>query len=214
MHVSMTARVGIGLVLGAGAVGTVSAGYNISVGGSAPTYASTLNFDEAGGATGSITPGDQPWSSIGLTVTSGEGARFVGNMSTNPGFNWLPNNNVLYAPFGAFFDFASPVTEFSAQYWDSSGPATFMGGGAVVALFSGDTKVSFFQITEPAYGGVGDSWVNVTTTDGSTFTRVALIGFGFFPEAYVDNLSWNAVPTPSAAGLLALAGLVGVRRRR
>ncbi len=214
MFGSMTARAVTGVMLAGAFVLPASAAYNVSVGASAPTYATTLNFDEVGGPTGSLALGDQPWTGLGLTVTSGEGARFVGNLSTNPGFGWLPNNNVLYAPYGGFFDFDSPVTEFSAQYWDSSGPATFMGGGAVVALFQGDTKVAFVQIQNPAYGGVGDSWVNVTTTDGSTFDRVALLGFGFFPEAYIDNVSWNAVPTPGATGLLALAGLAGLRRRR
>jgi uncharacterized protein (TIGR03382 family) len=68
---------------------------------------------------------------------------------------------------------------------------------------------------EPAWGGFGDSWFDMTTDGGDVFDEVRILGFGFDPTTYADNMSWNAaIPAPGSLALLALAGVVGRRRNR
>jgi hypothetical protein len=194
-------------------VSVANAGVSVSSGVSAPTYSNTLNFDEVGGPTGSVA--GNAWAGLGVSsLIGGSGDVFVGALGTNPGWEWLGSSNVVYAPWGIFSTFSQPLTAFSCQYWDSSGPATFMGGGALVVALNGGVEVGSVFLDEPAYGGIGNEWINITTTGGSTFDEVRLVGFGFFPEAYADNFSWNTVPAPSAAGVLAVGGLLASRRRR
>jgi len=85
---------------------------------------------------------------------------------------------------------------FSDQ--DTSGGGSVVGSGS----FTG------------AWGGVGNSWYNITTTGGSTISHVAIYNNGFDQFDYVDNISWTTTPTPGAMSLLGLAGLTGLRRRR
>lgn len=190
------------------------AGVTITNPASAPApYSMTLNFDEPGGPTGDVTGNE--WTDICITsLVSGSGAQAVANLSGNPGFGWLPNNNVFYAPFGAYLNFSQPLTAFACQYWDSSGPATFTGGGAAVIALSGGEEVGSVFLDNPAFGGVGNSWFNIVAAPGMTFDEVRLVGFGFFPEAYVDNISFNKIPTPGASALFALGGVALMRRRR
>jgi len=190
------------------------AGVTVSMGSSAPTYSTTLNFDELGGPTGSV-PGNA-WTGLGVSsLIGGAGDVFIDDPGAAPGWEWLGSSNVLYAPWGVFMSFSGELTSFSCQYWDSSGPATFFGGGAGVYAYKDGNEVGSVFITDPAYGGIGDEWVNITTTGGSTFDEIHLVGFGFgFPEAYADNFSWNAVPAPSGVGALAMGGLFLSRRRR
>ncbi len=178
----------------------------------APTYSTTLNFDEPGGPTGANVPVNS-WASIGLSVldSGAGGGGFVGNL--NGTFPWLPNNNVWAGAFGAFMTFSTDLTEFSTQTWDSGAPGPFGGGFAVVALDSGVEVANQFY-PDVAWGGLGDTWINITTSGGSTFDEVRILGFGFPPETYLDNMSWNAVPAPGALALLGLAGIVARRRRR
>lgn len=179
----------------------------------APTYSTTLTFDEVGGPTGSNVPATA-WSALGISsFVSGSGTNAVSTVNTNPGFGWLGTGNVFWGPFGVFINFDTDLTEFSAQYWDSSGPATFMGGGAIAVAFNDGVEVASFFLTNPAYAGAGMTGINITTDGGSVFDEVRMLGFGFFPEAYVDNLSWNAVPAPASAMVAGLA-LIGAGRRR
>ena len=67
-------------------------------------------------------------------------------------------------------------------------------------------------VFNPAWGGIGDTWFNITATGGDSFSHIVIAGMGFFPETFVDNLSWNTVPAPGAIALLGL-GLVRGRRR-
>ncbi len=193
---------------------SASAGVTVSMGASAPTYSTTLNFDEVGGPTGSVA--GNAWAGIGVSsLIGGAGDVFVDDIGANPGWEWLGSSNVVYAPWGVFMTFGNELTEFSCQYWDSSGPASFFGGGAIVVALNDGNEVGSFFLESPPYGGLGDEWVNITTTAGSTFDEVRLVGLGFsFPEAYADNFSWNAVPAPSAAAALAIGGLMMARRRR
>ncbi len=186
----------------------------ITQGSSAPTYSSTLNFDEPGAPTGANVAGNA-FAAFGMAeLISGEGSNFVGDVSAIPGLGWVGSSNVFVGPFGVFMMLDTDVTEFSMQFWDNSGPASGFGGGAAIAVFNDGNEVGSFFIQNPAYGGFGDSWINIVATDGMVFDEVRGLGFGFGPESIIDNLSWNAVPTPGAAALLALGGLTGLRRRR
>jgi len=182
--------------------------------GPAPTYAITLNFDEPGGPTGINVPNNS-WSGAPWYIPnfqSGEGSNFVGDNSIATG----ESTNSYYGPYGVFITFGQDLTAASFQAWDSSGPPSPFGGGmAVVLLNDGDeNNPVFFDAYTPAYGGVGDSWFNITTDGGTVFDEVRVLGFGFFPETYMDNISWNAVPEPGSLALLGLGGLALVRRRR
>jgi len=200
----------------AAAMAAAATGANASVGvtvdASAPTYAHTLTFDEPGTPTGSVTGSE--WAGIGISsIISGAGDQAVDQYNANPGFGWLGTGNVFAGPWGIFINFSSPLSDFSAQYWDSSGPATFFGGGAIVIALSGGVEVGSLFLDDPAYGGAGNEWINISATGGSTFDEVRLVGFGFFPQAYADNLSWNAVPAPSAA-MVGMIGMIAAGRRR
>jgi MYXO-CTERM domain-containing protein len=186
----------------------------VTQGSSAPTYSTTLNFDEPGAPTGADLPGNS-WSAYGVTeLISGAGNNFVGDVSGLPGYGWVGATNVFVGPFGVFMMLDTDVTEFSMQFYDNSGPASGFGGGAAIALFNDGDEVGFYFVENPAWGGFGDSWFDIVATDGMVFDEVRALGFGFGPESIVDNLSWNAVPAPGAAALLALGGLTGLRRRR
>lgn len=200
----------ISLAVGASASATIT----ITQGSSAPTYSSTLTFDEVGGPTGNNLPSDS-FSAYGMSsIYSGEGANFVGSYENDPGLAWLGSDNVFYGPFGIYMEIGEDVTAFSMQYWDSSGPPTFSGGGSAIFVYNDGVEVaSMFSIT-PAFGGFGNEWFDIVASDGMVFDEVRAVGFGFFPQAYVDNLSWQVVPTPGAGAILGLAGLAAIRRRR
>lgn len=196
----------------AGAAGA-SAAVTITQGASAPTYTNTLTFDEPGGPTGTL-PGNT-WAGLGLSeLVAGVGPGTVAQVNTNPGFGWLGTGNVFIAPFGAFLTSSQDLTAFSVRYWDSSGPATFSGGGAAVVVFNDGVEVASLFITNPAFGGVGQSAFNIVADGGSVFDEVRMLGFGFPADGYIDDLSWNTIPSPGAAGLLALGCAAMTRRRR
>lgn len=193
-----------------GLAGIASADVVISQGDSAPTYSTTLNFNEPGQPTGSVSP--SYWQAgYGVTIAAGDGNPIVNDWSAVYG-PWLGTGNSLFGNFGVFMTFDNDVTEFSGQVWDPSGPPTPISGGmAVVALLDG-AEVAFTVVT-PAWGTDAGSWFNIVGTGGSTFDELRFVGFGFTPETFVDNLSWTAVPTPGAIAILGLAGLAGRRRR-
>lgn len=176
----------------------------------APTYATTLNFDEPGGPTGSVPTNS--YAGIGISVIqSGTGDGFVGNF--NGAFPWLPNNNAMAGPFGIFINYSTDLTSFSIQAWDSGTSGPF-GGGFGVAVLNDGVEVGFEFYSTTAWGGIGNTWYNITTTGGSVFDEVRLLGFGNNTETFVDNLSWNVIPTPGALALLGLAGFTSLGRRR
>ena len=192
-------------------------GYTITQqSGPAPTYSTTLNFDEPGAPTGEL-PGNT-WAPFGITeMVSGTGDAVVGDFSA--GLPWINSGNALAGPFGVFITFSNPIDAMSLQIWDSSGPPSFFGGGLNVILFNDGAQVwdigtQTGTLATPAWGGLGNSWFDITTSDGMMFDEVRILGFGFPAESFVDNLSWNVVPTPSGAAVVALAGLAGLRRRR
>lgn len=208
------------LVIGALAV-QANAAVTITQGPTAPTYSTTLNFDEPGGPTGANVPNNS-WAGAPYNIIefqSGEGTNSVGdNNVALTSFATSPNStNSYYGPFGVFIRFASDLTELSFNAWDPSGPPSPFGGGMVIFLINDgdeDNPVGAEAFT-PAFSGVGDPAFNITTTAGTVFDEVRILGNGFPADTYVDDLSWNVVPEPSC-GLFLAAGtllLSGWRRR-
>ncbi|MCA9283998.1 MAG: hypothetical protein KDA22_02195 [Phycisphaerales bacterium] len=178
----------------------------------APTYSgASLNFDEPGGPTGEV-PSDYWQPTLGITLLAADQVNLVDDWGTLSGQPWLGTGNSFFGNFGVIMNFDSDVTELSFQAWDPSGPPTPIGGGLGIFLKKNGQEVASAFVT-PAWGGVGDSWFNITTTNGDTFDEIFVGGYGFVPTTYVDNLSWNVVPAPGATALFALAAL-GARRRR
>lgn len=179
-------------------------------GAAAPTYTTTLNFDEPGGPTGADVPANAWAGSHNITsFVSGAGANAVGDNSAATG----QGTNSYWGPFGVFINFGQDLTALSMQAWDNSGQPTPFGGGAAMIALNDGIEVGSLFVT-PAIGGAGDSWYHITTTGGSVFDEVRFLGFAFAgPNSYVDNLSWNAVPEPTSLSLLAL-GAIGLLSRR
>ncbi|MBL8887954.1 MAG: PEP-CTERM sorting domain-containing protein [Phycisphaerales bacterium] len=183
----------------------------------APSYTTKLNFDAPGSPTG-VPIASNSFASYGISnFGTGDNPNEinVGQVNTNPGFGWLGTGNVAFGTWGLFMTFSNQLTEFSGQYWDDSGPGSAFGGGAVVVALKNGAEVGSLFLTAPAFNPSAKSWINITTSGGDTFDEVRMVGFGFFPTAYADNLSWNvAVPAPSSLGVLALGGIIAGRRRR
>jgi hypothetical protein len=202
--------------------GPVLGGYTITQGSSATPYTDhVLNFDEVGGPTG-VVSADAWLGSHGIAeLQAGDLVPQVDNYDATlgGGGGWLGGNtNAFFGNFGVFMMLDHDATEMSMQIWDPSGPPSFFGGGLNVFLFNDGVQVHdlFVQngdIATPAWGGIGDSWFDITTSGGDVFDEVRILGFGFGPTTVMDDLSWNQVPAPGALALFGLAGL-GARRRR
>ncbi len=208
MNIATTSAIGIIALAAGSSLGAIT----VSQGSSAITYSTTLNFDELGGPTGAVST--DAWAALGVTeLQSGDGAPSVGdNSGAGP---WIGTSNSFFGNFGIFMTFDSDLTNFSAQIWDPSGPGSFFGGGMIGVAFNDGVEVgSFFSDAGPAWGGLGDEWWDFTATDGDVFDEIRILGFGFSPTTYGDNMSWNAVPTPSSIAILGFAGVATSRRRR
>ncbi len=205
---SMSVAATVAAASGASALASIT----VTQGVSAPQYTgTTLNFDEPGTPTG-VVPATTWQASHGVTIQAGDSVPVVGDFA--PGAGWpLGTANSYFGNFGVFMTFEQDLTEISFQAWDPSGPPSPFGGGLVVFVFNDGVEVAAAPFT-PAWGGVGNSWYNITTADGMVFDDVRVLGFGFGPTTYVDNLSWNAVPTPGALAILGVAGGAFLRRRR
>ncbi len=187
-------------------------GIIITPGTSAPTYTTTLNFDEPGGPTGVVSPGAWLASHGIIELQAGDSAPQVGDWTGIFG-PWVGTGNSFFGNFGVFMTMADDLTELSTQVWDPSGPPSPFGGGLAVYVFNDGLEVGFASAT-PAWGGIGDEWFDITTDSGSVFDEVRILGWGFSPTTFVDNMSWNVVPEPGSLALLGLAALAVVRRRR
>lgn len=206
----------LGLVLSAvlGVAGSASASFVITQQAApAPTYSNLITFDEPGTPTG-VVP-NSTWSDLGITITDGvnPNAVVVGDVSGT--FPWINTGNVAEGAFGIQLAWDSAVTELSFQAWDPSGPPTPFGGGVFVVLFDeNDNELQSGAFTG-AWGGLGSTWFNITTSGASSFRRAVIFNNSFGNStSWVDNISWNAVPTPGALALLAIGALGAGRRRR
>jgi hypothetical protein len=190
------------------AASAANASVTITQGNSAPTYATTLTFDEVGGPVGVNVPGNS-WASIGISqLISGDVvANFVGDNSGISG----TSDNSFYGPFGVFMTFDEDLTAASLQFWDTSGPGGPFGGGAAVVALNDGVEVGFLFVT-PALGTSVGSWFDIVATDGMVFNEIRALGFGFSPQSVVDNVSF--VPAPGSLALLGLGGAAALRRRR
>ncbi|GJM19112.1 MAG: hypothetical protein DHS20C14_13250 [Phycisphaeraceae bacterium] len=202
-------------IMGAAAIATICGSamgsITITQGSSAATYGTTLNFDEVGGPTGAVAT--NAFASFGVTeLQAGDSAPFVGDFSTTPGQSWLGTGNAFFGNFGVFMTMDSDLSEMSFQAWDPSGAPSPFGGGMGIFVFDDGVEVANAFVT-PAWGGIGDTWFDITTSGGMVFDEVRILGFGFGPTTYADNFSWTAIPAPGSFALLGLAG-VAVRRRR
>jgi hypothetical protein len=136
----------------------------------------------------------------------------VDDWATITGQPWLGDANSFYGNFGVFMTFESDLSAMSLEVWDPSGPPSPFGGGLYVYLFDDGVQVGFSEHT-PAWGGIGDTWYDILADGGDVFDEVRILGFGFNPTTYADNMSWDVVPGPGCLALLAVAGLVTRRRR-
>jgi len=213
------------VVLGVVALGTPAlADYMITQGATAPSYTDrALNFDEVGGPTGNVSP--DAWSaSHGISeLQAGDGNPIVDDHDPTwgGGGGWLGEGNSFFGNFGVFMTLDHKTNAMSMQVWDPSGEGTPFGGGLNIFLFNDGVQVAditggdpFGEIATPAWGGVGDEWFNLTASDGDVFDEIRIVGFGFSPTTFVDNISWQVAPTPGALALFGLAGLARGRGRR
>lgn len=202
-NVHALACIGLGAVFAS----TASAGVVVTQqAAAAPTYGNVADFDLF---TAPAEAAPNTWAASGLASFTDGGNPFVPIVNVNGVYPWVPNSNVVSGfSFGLFMTFdPGVVTEASFQIWSSAGaPGPFSG----LYIYVNDQLAASVN---PSWGGVGDTWYDVTTNGGSTINSVAIIAGGFgFPELFLDNLSWN-VPTPGAIALLMLGGLTGRRRR-
>lgn len=181
------------------------AAIDITQGSSAPTYSMTLDFDEPGGPTGIVST--DAWQSIGISeLQAGDSVPIVDDF-TPP---WLGDGNSFFGNFGVFLTFDSDVSAFSLQAWDPSGSPSPFGGGMGIFVLDDGVEVAAMAFT-PAWGGSGDEWFDIVASGGMVFDEVRILGFGFGPTTYVDNLSWNVTPVPVPGALILLAsGLAGL----
>lgn len=188
----------------------------------APTYSSTLDFDEAGGPTGlPIAPG--ALTSRGVSIATGNEGCNVASGNVLLGTTFLPANNQAISSSYLDFTFSQDMNAFSVQFWESAPNASpFGSGGARIDLFNHGAYVDSLFITNPFWqsnlgqAGTLPTWFNVVGAPGQVWDQVVFNGFGnpFGSDvAAVDNMSWNSVPTPGAVALLGL-GVLGAGRRR
>jgi hypothetical protein len=203
--------IAVGAVIGMTAAAQAEISYTQSA-AQTPTYGTTLNFDEAGGPTG-VVDQDAWQAGYGVQIFDGLGpSTYVGDLNTVLGYPWLPTDNAAFGYFGIYLKFDQAVTNLSFQAWDNSGDPSPFGGGMSVLLLNDDfSSWSQSPTYTPAWGGVGDTWFDVSASGGDSFNFVLVTGWGFSPETAMDNLSWNVVPTP---GTLAIFGLAAAGRRR
>lgn len=180
----------------------------------APTYSTTLSFDEPASPAGSNVPinswSGAPWNIT--SIASGDGA--VNTVGDNSALTGSATNSYR-GPWGVLMNFGQDLSEASFQGWDSSGPSSPFGGGVIFAVFNNGVQINGFQRFAPAWAGAGNSWYNVTTTDGTIFDEIRFLGNGLAaPNAVVDNISFTAVPEPASQSMLAAGALIAMRRRR
>lgn len=192
--------------------GSASAAVTITLGASAPAYTDrSITFDEPGTPTGIVSK--NTWlASHNIVIDAGDQQPVVDALQPLYG-PWAGTGNAFFGNFGIFMDFAVEGSSLSMRVWDPSGTPGPFGGGAVVVVERNGVELALHSFT-PAWGGIGNEWLNITTGPGESFDRVAILGFGFGPTTLGDDITWDVVPAPSGAAILGVAGLRAARRRR
>lgn len=188
--------------------------YTITQGTSAPTYGTTITFDEPGVPVGENIDPFTYYADDGITFSSGAGFVMVSDYDATEfiaGGNG--DGNQIGTGFSLVMLFEDGATEASWQGWAPGSPNPPFGGINVFLLNDGE-QVGDYSGSSP-FGGVGDEWFNVTTSDGDTFDEIRFFNGAFNSfNTYADNVSFNVVPEPSSLVLCGLASLVGLALRR
>jgi hypothetical protein len=191
------------------------AAYTITQSGpAAPSYSKLITFDEPGTPTGVVA---KDWwaNNLGLGVTIEDAVNANAVAISDPADAWLGSGNVAGGIFGIYqIVFTGNASSMSFQAWDSSGSPNPFGAGLRIVLLDANNNQLANQAFTGAWGGVGNTWFNVTTTNGDSFNKIAIFNNTSFNPTYIDNVSWNSVPSPGALALFSLAGLVRRGRRR
>jgi hypothetical protein len=194
--------------------------------------AAVINFDDiTGSLTGTLAPGDV-YQSQGITFSTGSApdAMVVGTVFTlaeiTPDFLVYSNTE---APSGfnsagasqnpgdskdLLMSFSTPVTSFSLRTdhaSETSDPVRLL---ALAATGNPNEYrvVAFVDGVDNATSAPADT---LTLTLANTTTPFSYVLFQTFTESEsLDDVTFQAVPEPSSAGLLALAGVLGVASRR
>ncbi len=177
----------------------------------------SVNFEDPGVPIGeSLDPFTFYQASDGISFRSGNGFLVADTWDDLDGIDGgaSPGGIQLAGGFNVTMQFDQDVTELSWQGWASGSPSFPFGGINVFLFNDGEEVASYFGEFAP-FGGVGDEWFDVVATDGDSFDEVRFFNPAFNSfTSYVDNITFNAVPEPGAFGLLAIAGLAALRRRR
>ncbi len=179
----------------------------------APTYQTLLTFDEPGTPSGGLVPSNYWKPGYGLTITDGVNGNNTVIDNLTGTFPWLGTGNVDVGTFGVYLAWNQDVAALSFQAWDPSGPPSPFGNGLTVLLLDASDNILEGNTYTGAWGGVGNTWFDVTTSGGDSFRKAIIFNNSFDPTSFVDNVSWNLVPGPGALCVLGL-GLVGLGRRR
>ncbi|MEM8677992.1 MAG: hypothetical protein AAGF97_01445 [Planctomycetota bacterium] len=206
-QLSTVLAIGVGLLVPQWALATVT----ISQVATPTTYSTTLNFDEPGGPSGIGLP-DDAFLANGITALVAGDSNNVVQDNTGDG-PWIGTGQSFFGNFGIFATFENDLSEFSANVWDPAGPPGPFGGGMGIFVFDDGVEVASSFIT-PAWGGIGDAGIEITTSGGMVFDEVRMLGFGFPATTYGDDFSWNVVPEPDGTIVFCLAAISGLICRR
>jgi hypothetical protein len=102
----------------------------------------------------------------------------------------------------------SSVEIYAATAWDYEGNEVF-GAYQILAYTKDDSLVAV-----SSFKNVGLAWTRLSLTDSQAFDYIVLTETTGANAFACDDLSYKSVPSAGGAGLLAIAGVFGARRRR
>ncbi len=122
---------------------------------------------------------------------------FIGNDS--------PTQYMLFNALGQLN--ITSISQFGRDVWDAGSEQTIAANAAFLIGGNNADRVAQNGVVESDFLGLS-AFDGLTTAAGYVFNRQ----FGANDEIY--RITFEVVPTPAAAGLLGLGGLLAVRRRR